>query len=312
MDAERQRPAGQHHDSLLQIVEVGAHRAPPVDHQEDVTVAVVETALGTAVSVGRHRIDALGAEVLLAVGHDALDLGDRPVDDVGAVAGGDRSHVRGGLERGEGAPTEVEDVERHLRGRVGQRQRHHQCPQRGGLARQRTTDDAHVAAGARQVEDQRFAALFEGHVDRAERHPQRSGSTPLLRDQTEARIDCQIGHQSVQGVGDVQWRQPDPVGRQAMAPHAGDRDVELGHRGPAFVARLHEWWRRNRNTHRGSVDAELGRRGERHHPDGHRGCAGLSGERAIEPPGRRRSSDIRGPEPGHRVGGRLQEAHAWD
>ena len=49
---------------------------------------------------------------------------------------------------------------------------------------------------------------------------------PLRRGQAELGVLDQVGHELVEGVGDVERRQPDLVGRRALADHPVDGDVE--------------------------------------------------------------------------------------
>ena len=94
VQAEGQAAGGQLLDLHLEVVEVGAQRAPAVDDQEHVAVPVVGPALRPPRPVGLDRVDAVGAEVLLAPVHDAGHLGDDPADHVGLGAGADAGHVR--------------------------------------------------------------------------------------------------------------------------------------------------------------------------------------------------------------------------
>ena len=71
VQAEGEAAGGQLLDLQLEVVEVGAQRAPAVDDQEHVAVPVVGAALRPPRPVGLDRVDAVGAEVLLAPVHDA-------------------------------------------------------------------------------------------------------------------------------------------------------------------------------------------------------------------------------------------------
>ena len=96
VEAEREAAAGQLLQVQLEVVEVGAQRAPAVDDEVDVAVAVVDPALALRRgAVGLDRVDALRPEVRLAAVDDAGHLGDDPAYDVG-LASGCRRRRRGG------------------------------------------------------------------------------------------------------------------------------------------------------------------------------------------------------------------------
>ena len=100
VDTERQAAAREGLQPRLELVELGADRAPAVDDQEDVAVAVVRAALEPARAVRLDRVDLLRAEVPLAGVDDALDLGDDAPDHVGLAAG--RPHRRRAAGRASG------------------------------------------------------------------------------------------------------------------------------------------------------------------------------------------------------------------
>jgi hypothetical protein len=66
VEAEREAAAGQLLQVQLDVVEVGAQRAPAVDDEVHVAVPVVDPALGPPGAVRLDRVDALGPEVRLA------------------------------------------------------------------------------------------------------------------------------------------------------------------------------------------------------------------------------------------------------
>ena len=81
-------------------------------------------------------------------------------------------------------------------------------------------------AGAGEVERHGVAALLARAVDGAERHHQARDVAPARRDQAEVGVLDEVGHQLVEGVGHVERRQPDLVGRHALADHPLHGDVE--------------------------------------------------------------------------------------
>ena len=101
---EGQPAPGQLVDLGLELVELGAHRGPAVDDEEDVAVAVVDPAGGPAAAVGLDRVDAVRAEVALAGVDDAAHLGHQAAHHLGLAAVGDPGDVRKLRQRGEGAP----------------------------------------------------------------------------------------------------------------------------------------------------------------------------------------------------------------
>jgi hypothetical protein len=213
-------------DLHLEVVEVRAERAPAVDDEEHVAVPVVRTALRPARPVGLDRVDAVGAEVLLAPVDDAGHLGDDPAHDVGLGPRADAGHVRQPRQAGEGSAAEVEDEELRLQRGRGQRHPRHHRPQRGALAAARPADDRDVAGPAGQVHRQRVAALLARPVHGAQGHDEAAQRPPLPRHQPELRVDREVAHELVQGVGNVEWRQPDLVRLGTVADHVRDREVQ--------------------------------------------------------------------------------------
>ena len=239
MHPERQGPRHQRHHAHVQALDVGFHGGPSVDHEEHIPVAVVEPPLGPSLPVGVHRVDAIRAEILLAIIHDALDLGHHPVDHVRAVTGRHTRYVGRALEGCEGATAQIQDVELHLFRGVHQAQRHHHRPQSGRLARQRPADHSEMAIGAGEVELQDVAALLQGKVHDPDRDAQRPAGPPRRRNQPQVRHHREVLHHRVHRVRDVQRRQPHLMGRHALALHPGDGYVHLGHVDPLFVAGFH-------------------------------------------------------------------------
>ena len=84
-----------------------------------------------------------------------------------------------------------------------------------------------MAGGAAEVDRQRVAALLARPVDGAERDDEAAERAPLPpRRRPSSGPVGQVGHQLVEGVGYVERRQPDLVGRRAVAAHPVDGDVE--------------------------------------------------------------------------------------
>ena len=236
VNAQRQASAHHRRHRAVQAVELAAQRAPAVDDQEHVAVAVVVRALQAATTVGVHRVDAMRAEVTLAVVHDRRDLGEHTRAHLLGVARRDARHVRGACKAGERTAAEVHDVELDFLRRVGQRQGLHDRTQRRRLTRLRAADQREVTARARQVEDEGLAALLERQVDRAQGHAQGAGLTPRARHEAELRVRAQVGHEGREGIRDLQRRQPHLVRRVALALHLLHGDVHLGHVRPHLVA----------------------------------------------------------------------------
>ena len=188
VQAERQPPGGELVQLDLEVVEVGAHRAPAVHDEEDVAVPVVDLARRAARPVGLDRVDTPGAEAGLAAFHDALHLGDDPAYDVGVGPRADPRDVGEPGERRERAAAEVEDVDAGLLRRRRQRQTGHDRPQQRALPAPGTPDHGDVTAGAAQVGGERAAALLTGEVDAAEGDDQAVEVPPPVGDQTEVRV----------------------------------------------------------------------------------------------------------------------------
>lgn len=167
---------------------------------------------GAAAPVGGHRVDAVVEEELLALGEDGGDLGDGTADPLAVEAGGDAGHVRQLGELRERTATEVEAVELDFTRGVGERQGHDEAAQHGRLAALRTAGDGDVAAGRREVHEERVAPLLEGLVHQADRHPQLSGARPAGRGQAAHRVDGEAAEEFVERGGVAQRRQPHPVG----------------------------------------------------------------------------------------------------
>ncbi len=122
-------------DLLIERLVVGPDRAPAVDDEEDVAEPVARNRAGCQhPAVGRHRVDAMLGEDLLAVVEQRADLGDRAPQPVGLETRGDRADVRQVGQAGQRPAAEVEAVELHLLGRVRQRQGRDQRAHDGALA----------------------------------------------------------------------------------------------------------------------------------------------------------------------------------
>ena len=83
-----------------------------------------------------------------------------------------------------------------------------------------------MTAGPGEVDGQGVAALLARPVDRPERDGQSAQGAPLPRHEPDLGVGGEVRHQLVEGVGDVERRQPDLVGLRAEARHAPDRDVQ--------------------------------------------------------------------------------------
>ena len=121
MDAVVQAPAGDRVEGGDLRVVVLADGGPAVDDQEGVAVRLVgELARGPAPAEAGHGIDAVVEEELLPVGEERGDLGDDPPDPLGVHTGGDTADVGEPGESGKRAATEVQAVELHLAGGMGE------------------------------------------------------------------------------------------------------------------------------------------------------------------------------------------------
>ena len=290
-------------DLRLQHLELGAQRAPAVDDEEDVAVAVVGETLRTALAVRVDGVDAVLPEVHLAGVQQAGDLGHRAADHVRLGAGRDAADVREVLQAGEAAAAEVDDEELHLLRRVGESQGGHRRPRERALAAQRSSDDRHVAGRAAERDREVLAALLQRHVDDAERDRERPRTPPARGDETERRVLDEVAEELVEGGRRHQRRQPHLVGRGATSLHGLDRDLE----GVALLLRfgvdhdLRLVHRRLRPPHRrGGEQLDRRRAGA---------LSGAAGRRPP-PPTRRRSGHVRGAELRHRLGVGLQDAGA--
>ncbi len=135
VDAEAETTVGQLVDGGLEILELGAQRRPAVDHQEDVAERVLRVAaLLLGAPVRRHALDVLLGEQVLPAAHQAVHLGNRAADPVHVTAGRDTADVRQIGETGERAATEVQPVELHLTGRVGEGEAGYQRTQEVGFS----------------------------------------------------------------------------------------------------------------------------------------------------------------------------------
>lgn len=117
MDAVGEAACRQVGDGRLRLLEVLAHADPVVDHEEH-----VGEPRAVRPPVRLDAVDALLGEPALPLGEDGGDLGERAVDAVGIQPVRHAADVRQRPEAAEGAATEVEAVDPHLLGRVGQRQ----------------------------------------------------------------------------------------------------------------------------------------------------------------------------------------------
>ena len=115
-----------------------------------------------------------------------------------------------------------------------QRERGHERAQRGRLARPWTADDPDVAAGCRDVDHERFAALLERQVDGADRDAQLGPG----RAEAPARMLGEPAHEHVERLGCLERGQPDLVRLAATrgdlldhhAEHGGPGGIVLGRR----------------------------------------------------------------------------------
>ena len=318
------------HNAGGDVLEVRLEGRPSIDDEEDVAVPVVETARGPLMAVGLDRVDAIGLEEALAIVQQRRHLGHDPGDDVGLVTGGDAGQVRQ-VEHGRERPApQVDDVDLHLHRGARQRQTHDQGAQRRRFPAERTADDGDMPAGPRQVDAVVLTALLQGDVGDAQGHLQVAAGAPGRRHQAQLRIHHKIAQQRVEGLTDVQGRQPDLMRGRAVPGHPRHGDVHRRHLGVLDVlsrrrrARLRlrrpgidgvadvddidvllDGWRR-----RPVVDRA---RRERNDPGGDDPLAGLPGgrrrERRVDAL-RRLAGDVAGPEAGHLARTALEVAAA--
>ncbi|RAO58986.1 hypothetical protein PSN01_02811 [Micromonospora saelicesensis] len=300
---EAEAPVGQRGDGLLQLLVLLAQGVPPVHHQEHVAERVVgELAGGTTTAVARHRVDAVLGETSLPLVQDGDHLSHRSADRLDVAPTGHPGQVRQPLHAAQRAPAEVQAEELHLPRRVRERQRGQQRTQHRALATHRPTDDDHVAAGPGQLDHHRVPTLLVGAVHHADRHCQSPTPGPGGGAQPVGRVDRQRAEQLTQARRVGQRRQPHLVGRAAPTLELVDQHVE--HRHGLAVGRLLRLrgggHRHLRDLHRNEVETV------RHDPALHQRLRGgrLLPRRPVRP------RHVRGPEPQHGAGVRLQVAVA--
>ena len=235
MNTERQRAFGHQTDTVFCVREIASQCSPAVDNKEDIAVTIVKASLSAASAIGRHGVDTVRTEVGSSVLNDAFDFGHHAVQDVLILSRGNTCNVCGALKSGK-STREIDDEELDFLRCMGQGQSHDNRAQCRGLTGERTAQDRHVTAGTGEVVFQNLASLFVRKVDDTHGDVQRSLRTPFVRDEAKLGVHCQVGHERIHGVGNIQRRQPHLVGRHTLTLHTRDRDIDLGHALPAFIA----------------------------------------------------------------------------
>ena len=224
---EGQPAPGELVDLGLELVELGAHRGPAVDDEEDVAVAVVDPARGPAAAVGLDGVDAVRAEVALAGVDDAAHLGHEAAHHLGLAAVGDPGDVRELGQRRERAAAEVEDVDLALERRGRERDGRddgagHRASGPSAARRRPPRGRTPRRAAARRA---RGAARAAGRRCRpAARTEPRSRHRGAH--QAELGVRREVAEQLVHRVRHVERRQPHLVRGPALALHPRHRDVE--------------------------------------------------------------------------------------
>ena len=233
-----QGAGGHRDDRRLELLELPAQHTPAVDDEEDVAERVVTDGTatdrpgGTHPPIRRHGVDPELAEAPLPVLQDRGDLGDQPLHDLGLLAPGHPADVRQVPQREQRAG-EVEAVELHLGGRVPQRERGHERPQRGRLARPWPPDDTDVATGPGEVDDERLPALLVGQVD----GPDRDAQLGPVGAQAPAGALADAAEQHVEGLGRVERGQPHLVRAAAARGDPVDHHAQHGRPGGVVLGR---------------------------------------------------------------------------
>ena len=250
VQAEGQAAGGELLDLGLEVVEVGAQRAPAVDDEEDVAVPVVGAARPPGAR-GRSRWSRCRWR------------GSRPRDGrrCPCTSATIRRTTSGSArvptpatcgqrgERRERAAAEVEDEELRLLRRRRQRHARDDRAQQRALAAARAADDRDVAAGAAEVDGEGVAALLARPVDGAERHDQPAERAPLRRrpgraagrrrGRPSARRGCRARRAAAArpggpaGPGPSMWRDGDRRAATRCSPGAGCDGDRLGVRARA-------------------------------------------------------------------------------
>lgn len=209
VDAETETAGGDVQDHRVHLLVVGLERRPAVDDQEDVAPLLVGVgARGPPLAVGADRVDAVGAEELLARVEDADDLGDRTAHLLGVQTRGDTADVRQALHGQHAAATEVEAVELHLGRGVGERERGDGGPDQRGLTGLRTTHDQAVTGTGGEVQVHHVTPLLERLVHQRHRHHELAERGVLRCVHTPFGRDRERRQQLVDRGRLVQRRQP--------------------------------------------------------------------------------------------------------
>ena len=179
-------------EAAVEVVEV----AEVVDDEEDVRSQPAPAEL-------RH-VHLVTLEERLAGSDQALDRGHDPRDPVAVGRTDDAGDVRDVRHGVQGCSHAVEG---HPVGAVHQRCGGDQRHQRGRLAPLRGRDHHHVVQfGVHGVDPLRV-------VLRTVHHPGREDQSGIVAVVLPPRFAPPASHQGVGGLADLQWRQPDPVGR---------------------------------------------------------------------------------------------------
>ncbi len=228
VDAVAETPVGQLGDHRIEIFELAAQGGPTIHDQEDVAERVLCPELPGAPGppVRGDAFHTLAGEQRVPGLHQPVQLGDGAADLVGVTPGGHRAHVRQVGQRGQGAAAEVEAVELGLGRGVRERQAAHERAQEGALAGDRGTNHHDVARRTGQVQPHRVADLLERLVHDADHAVQAAVRPGVVDGEAALRRAHEPGQKLVERGRLGQRRQPDLVGRRALALHPPHQHIQ--------------------------------------------------------------------------------------
>jgi hypothetical protein len=221
MHAVVQAAGDQLADPGLEVLAQPAQQCPVVDQQEDLAVAGQGPPASSAPVPGGDAVEAVAAELGLALGHHRSQLTHQAPGAVGLTRGAHRPHVGQAAELVEQAAAEVDGVDLHVLWPVGEGEAGDQGAEQGALAASRSPDRGQVPGRTGEVQQQRLLCLRERLVEHADwnlqpAHPTRLRRAPVTRhDHGPAR--------------------PRPTGRYSPARLGRPPPAETGAPGPVVV-----------------------------------------------------------------------------
>src|SRR6266542_3049416 len=194
---------------------------------------------------GGDAVEAVAAELGLALGHHRSQLTHQAPGAVGLTRGAHRPHVGQAAELVEQAAAEVDGVDLHVLWPVGEGEAGDQGAEQGALAASRSPDRGQVPGRTGEVQQQRLLCLRERLVEHADWNLQPAHPTRLRRAPATS------------------MSLPGPVGVPAAAKSAETRTAPAARPAPlprTAAAAGAAWWAAEPNGSKGTIAGGPGSR----------------------------------------------------